>query len=53
MSVQTMDRQGYGPDIGGEEWEHVVSFKLKLAENLRSLSKKWMEFVNLDRLKKL
>jgi len=44
--MQSDDGHGHGPDIGGTEWAYSISYRLKLSDKIKPLSKEWMERVN-------
>lgn len=46
--VLSQDQQGHGPDIGSEEWQSVIEFKLgldKVANKPDKLSPEWCKFI--------
>ncbi|HEY7774621.1 MAG TPA: hypothetical protein VIC26_15660 [Marinagarivorans sp.] len=48
-AVQSGDGQGHGPDIGSEEWQSVVEFKLGVRGNPEVPSKDsqaWCDYIN-------
>lgn len=47
-AVGSDDGQGHGPDIGSAEWQHTITFRLKLtADNLPPLgSQAWCQLID-------